>query len=767
MLLIKTNIVIKRNPKTGKKSYTELSSKKHLSYPKLPAWKDIKHNTAKVTSPSYVIRPDDDLVVIDCDTLENTDLVQTLLNQTQNAEEHYIVKSDNGTKHFYFAPTEYFRNSPLYSASRTTADKIDILQGNSLVYPACEANLTKNVEQGSLDSLTPIPQELVDILISRQSKDILEQSSDYEPSGTFRAPLIDNALAMWSRTKDYDQSLRKLMQQITPKRYRPMVKPDYHPDNIPEGEGISYLQALTAKIAGDASISPELHRELITVIATELWSDPLDIKTLEGHLSNLTTQTINGKKLFHYNEHYNSGPLVSIDGHAFKQLCRDADDVYYTSRNSGKLQKFTGFPKLAKAMKSKNFQLMIDGKDIGNIKEDLLLANTPTAEVIYSKHLSSGLTQDLDGTLVYNTFQPSRYLNIIRGLEDAEIPSDSESFPTIRKILENLVKDLEDPKKAITLFEQFLSHKFKTFDYSPLVFHFLGIKGAGKGVLQEQILGAIDPVVKSNINSSNNQFNAEFIGASFIQHDEDVILQSTIDYIKKVSGSKTLRAESKGKDATSFNRNYGTFLVSSNRMEVMKEGLDDRRIVMFMSFTADRLNIPHLEHLVVKELEAFCRHLRDVKLLDRGIYMDANHWRDKVSDEMVEDKSDHDNAATTLALLIAKAETGNITAPEFNRQLSNVCNNNNPYFRLGRGQQVYIPLQTNGAVVSRTQNPITTPLTMKEAKEHGLGKYIKRNTKQKDYNKNVYEVVVRVPTELFNNLDSFDGMEITPIEGLE
>ena len=96
-----------------------------------------------------------------------------------------------------------------------------------------------------------------------------------------------------------------------------MVKPDYHPDNIPEGEGISYLQALTAKIAGDASISPELHRELITVIATELWSDPLDQKTLDGHLSNLTTQKINGKLLFHYNEHYNSGPLVSIDGHAF------------------------------------------------------------------------------------------------------------------------------------------------------------------------------------------------------------------------------------------------------------------------------------------------------------------------------------------------------------------------------------------------------------------------------------------------------------------
>ena len=240
---------------------------------------------------------------------------------------------------------------------------------------------------------------------------------------------------MWSRTKDYDQSFRKLMQQITPKRYRPMVKPDYHPDNIPEGEGISYLQALTAKIAGDASISPELHRELITVIATELWSDPLDIKTLEGHLSNLTTQTINGKKLFHYNEHYNSGPLVSIDGQAFKQLCRDSDDIYYTSRNSGRIKTFASFPKLAKAMKSRNFQLMIDGKDIGNIKEDLLLANTPTAEVVYSKDLQSGLTQDSDHTMVYNTFQPSRYLNIIRGFEEANIPSDPDGFPTILKIM--------------------------------------------------------------------------------------------------------------------------------------------------------------------------------------------------------------------------------------------------------------------------------------------------------------------------------------------
>ena len=146
--------------------------------------------------------------------------------------------------------------------------------------------------------------------------------------------------------------------------------------------------------------------------------------------------------------------------------------------------------------------------------------------------------------------------------------------------------------------------------------------------------------------------------------------------------------------------------------------------------------------------------------------MNANYWRDEVTDEMVEDKSEHDNAATLLALLLGKAEMGNITAPEFNKQLSNICHNT-PYFRLGRGQTIYIPLQTNGALVTQTQNPITTPLTMKEAKEHGLGKYIKRNTKQKDYNKNVYELVVRVPTELFNNLDSFDGMEITPIEGLE
>jgi hypothetical protein len=392
--------------------------------------------------------------------------------------------------------------------------------------------------------------------------------------------------------------------------------------------------------------------------------------------------------------------------------------------------------------------------------------NIPTAEVISSKKHQPGLVELPDGTLTYNTHQPTRYLNIIRGLEDADVPSGSpaETFPTILHILNNLVADSEDKDKLLNLFYQFLSHKYKTFDYSPLVFQLLGIKGTGKNVLLSNVLGAIDTVTESNINSSNNQFNENFENASFILHDEDVVLKSTQDYIKKVSGKPTIRIELKG-GAVYEPDNTATFICTSNRAETMKEGLDDRRIVMFMSFSAKRLQIPHLIPKLTKELDAFCRYLRDVKLLDHATYVDANYWRDAASDAMVESKSEHDGAATGLALLLSKIENHAITAPEFTKQLNNICSNN-AYYRLGRGQTIYIPLQTNGAVISESQSAISTPLTMKEAKEHGLGKYIKRNTKQKDYSKNVYELVVICSTELFNSLEANtkSGMSVEPLE---
>ena len=76
MTIIPLYFKIERNPQSGKKIYIDLKTGETLAEPKIN-WNGVPKGNKKLT-PSYAIRPDDDLIVLDCDSLEATQTIDDI-----------------------------------------------------------------------------------------------------------------------------------------------------------------------------------------------------------------------------------------------------------------------------------------------------------------------------------------------------------------------------------------------------------------------------------------------------------------------------------------------------------------------------------------------------------------------------------------------------------------------------------------------------------------------------------------------------------------
>jgi hypothetical protein len=768
MLLLEIDFQIQRDPTTKKKVYYQLSDTNNqhpLTKPRLPnGWQQATRSNININSledRAYVIRPDDNLIVIDCDSPEATLLVDTLLtNDVTNTNNHdnslhYIVIADNGNKHFYFKPTEAYLSSTLAQGNRKAINdndiKIDLLQNKSLVFPPTAYNDTKSVLQGSLTNLTDLPDSILEQLLalSTKTQQYTNNKGDYEPEHSYKAPLIQQALALYDKHNDYNTHLQPLLALITPSKFRASLAPTYHPNKVPQGQGIEYLQALSTRIASDCSISKKLHTELISLVAQTLWSEPLSDSDLTSFLSNLTTQTwaYNNTTIWRYDPDYTTQPLVSVNKKAYMPLVRDINDDYIVILPDGTPQLLSGTTRLINTLHSANYSLLMNGKTIAKLNAKDLIQNMDTVTISYDKRLPSALSSPADSTMgVFNTFQPTRLLNIIRGNEMLDQRQTAEQlgqkFPTIRYILNNLVADHSDKGKTIDLFEQFLSHKYKTFDYSPLVFHLLGARGIGKDTLIDYVLNAIDMTAEANFNASNSNFNASMEKASFLKHSEQEVTVRTLETIKKFSGSDRLLVERKGKDSYTT-RNNLNIIVTTNSYVSIKEEARDRRIVVFSGFKAKKLNIPHIKSRIAEELPYYCLYLRQLTTpTDLTFYNDAERWRDDNTDIILEDTAS--GVVTRLELLTLKLE--DMTMTDVVLALRDMM----PDLHIRKvNNAIRFPLTNTNAVttITQTNERVTTPLTAKECKEHGLANYIKRNTSKSTYSTTVSEFHIATKSE--------------------
>lgn len=778
MLILPLEISITRDAKTQKKVYTSLHTQKQLAKALLPKnWQTVEPiGLTHKQVPSYAIRCDDDLVVIDCDDNETTQFIENL--NTDNTS--YIVESDKGFRHYYYAPTPYYIASPIYRASRLAIGKIDILHGKALVFAPCQHNTTKTVVQGipAPDSilgyeLTAIPDHIVDALVSRLKTVVLSSSTgsmnsseDYTPLTSYLAPMIEQGIALYSRSENY-LDIQPLLQVLTPARYKGMVQPDYHPDRVHDGEGISYLQALSTKLAQDPSVSVDLHTEMIALIAQQLWSSPLSDSELRAFLSNLTTQrySATGKLIFRYDPNATQQPLVSINSNSYMPVYRTLKDDYILTKPDGGVEIIPGTSNFKRAIGSKNYDLLIDGKRV-NLDTNIAMKRTQDAmkscQVVSLAYRPSGEIED-NGSLYYNRYVPTKYLSIIRGTYLADSKSDSKGFPTIAKILKSLTYDHEGTR-MYQLFLEFLSRKLKTLDYTPLVFQLMGNRGVGKGLLMLVLEQLTEATTQVSFGASNAQFNAHTEGKMFLNEDEGLVSQRLVNMAKKLSGSKTILIEKKGVDAEP-QRNIGTYIVTTNKTTPLAETVDDRRFITFSSFKAPRLVIKNVETLIALELEAFALYLRDIKITNQDAYMDARVWHDSVHFANFEElQAATQHLPSRIANFMYQLHT--LTGREIHEQLTDLFGKHYHYINTIKNKQILaIPLSKHPQLIrTYDSSTLTHEVTREQLKSVELDQYITldKNGAKTIYGTNFYKLNLNLSNKQRDDwqasLEGFDDL---------
>lgn len=781
MTIIPLSSSIHRNQETGKKLYRHISNKEIAKSAGMPkGWEhseEYNSLTYKQCS-SYAIRCDDDLVVIDCDDLETTELIDDSLLPSDTDIEHYIVISDKGEKHFYFKPTDYYRNSKLYKDTRVGLGKIDVLHGKSLVYTACAENETKKVLQGTRApksklgyELTQIPDNIVDLLVLRIKEKTLAKEEDYKPVTSFLAPIIEQALTLYTHhTKGGNYlDMQPLMQLITPAQYREELKPDNNPARLENGR-MTYLHAISFKISNDPSISFELHQELITTISNML-QRPMDTKRLKEEIFDYVRSEVNGTR-WQYDKNATGQPLVSMNGSEYCPVYRTLRDEYILSKPSGDVVVLESTQKFKQAMGTKNFSLLVDTKKVNLDTQIAMKKLQESMETLSIKDLPykpTGLFME-DNSLYYNRYVPTKYLGIIRGLYKTELKYQGPiSHPLITRVLKNVMYDnlllhteqgLAGPN-MYDKFIEFLSYKLKKLEYSPLVFQLMGKRGIGKSLLMQifdNLTGLFMPVSFSK----KTEFNGDMAGQMFLNEDEGLVTQQLVNTAKTLSGSKIISIRKLYAEAEK-QRNIATYIFTTNKTTPMAETITDRRFVTMSSFKAPKLFEKDMELTIALELEAFSLCLRDTKITSPKLYLDANEWHDDIHFTNFDEKQQAtEHIPSKIANMMYTLNT--LSGAEIHKHLED-CFGTNYHFIITKkaAATINIPLAKHPRLIRVSdKSELTHEITREMLKAVELDDHIKhnKNSKKTAYGQNYYELKLLLsPNQMIDWQAAVDGVE--------
>lgn len=761
MTIIPLNFSISRNQQTGKKLYTSFDTQEtsdiQMNLPK--GWSQESYKGSQKLTPSYAIRPDDDLIIVDCDDLASTQAIANLVTNIND----YIVISDKGEKHFYYKPTDYYRESRLYRTSKIKAGaKIDVLHGNGCyVFAQCPLNHTKLLYQGAIDNLTDIPDSIVDYLISQLKEEVRTSSGDYSPVTSYLAPLLEQSLALYARSKDY-RDIQNAIQLITPAQFKQTLEPDYHPDRVPQGEGIEYLKGVRAKLGRDPSISIDLAIEVITIIAQQLWSSPLSNKALENITQDLTTRIYaDGRPVFVYDPNATNKPLLSMNGYPYMPVYRTLDDEFIVAKVNGQVEVIKGLSNFKKAAASKNFSLMFD-KMVITVASQIpkVVDHMESVRVFHLAHEKPGVFDD-NGTLVYNTYVPTKYLSIIRSDYLQEQNYIYGSTPTIDALLHNIVADHPPESGMVQKLEQFISYKLKTLAYSPLVFQMMGNRGTGKGTFITLLNIITNSTTRTKLNASNAQFNSDTAGKMFLNEDEGFVTHNLVNILKELSGNATTRIEGKGKEAIMV-KNIGTYIFSSNQAQLLAETIDDRRFVVLSSFTAEKFKIPDMETKLVLEAEHWCLKLRDIKLSNIELYREATKWHDDIHNSLFSERTENvQDAPGQLAYLITTLKN-TLSGEQLKKQIEEILGADFHYSTTQKGLKLYLANKSAAPIRKVDSQRVPHSLRATDIKNTGLGIYKKTDSNCTIYDKKIDYLFIELSA---SQLEVFTSVEtVEPIE---
>ena len=471
----------------------------------------------------------------------------------------YVAKSDSKGGHLLYRYNDVYG----FTASVKVRGILDLQVGNTLIYLATPANKTKTLltpEIQSLDDLSYMPvamQLYVENIILKYKYNNVLYSDDNKSFAINDTSTLGYLLDKIEPDSPYNESIFKL---LTPKMWKNNV---IHPNDVPDGEGTSYLQAIRTRLALDTSISEEVFRKTMHYINNQ-WDDPMPASKVNSDCDyQINKATIDGHKAWVYDAEWHKKGLIVKDKHSSAiEFFYDADTAKFLEFNRT-TKNITIHQTMSNA---KNSIVSKSKKPIS--ANEMLAKSNEVSKMSDPTKVSYYTAAKAPYTATFNTFVPARGTMILR---DPALISEPRHPTSIIKFLENLIPN----RHRLEWFLQFIRHKHLYYDYSPIYIVFAGVGGAGKGVLVNIILqyfAGLERIQDIDLEKLQNNFNAWKAATDYAHLDEageGMTRRETaliVAELKKLTGSPMASITYKGKDVSGKDnvKHYITPILNTN-----------------------------------------------------------------------------------------------------------------------------------------------------------------------------------------------------------
>lgn len=556
------------------------------------------------------------IVAIDCDTEKTWNLFRSL-----DANYEFVFRSKGKGEECGTIIYKYIEGIPSFRA-----EGLDFFSDGGFIYLPTKANQTKHPWDYNIKNcpeLKEAPESVVALLkLLATTKTIAGQTVSLNKRITTNyrlAPLVIEFV----ESKEYIPALFKI---ITPKQFREHSTykkiGHLHPNEIPMGQGSTYLSQVSAILGADPSIDEDLYTKAIKLI-NQLWENPMPAHRLEATIIKpmLTGQAkINGEAIWTYDEYWQQIGFVAtaLNGDFIESFFDDQKGIFYLINYTKNYTKaFTEKRACISTIKALTGRKLTE-EQYDKYKSIINSVIEPTREF---GHLENDQ---------FNLFRRSYYLEI---LNNPSLHKDNYKEPvnTI-KFLKSLVPNDKDRLWLL----RFIRTKFTTFKYSPIILYFIGAQGSGKDTLFSlltDIIG-IEYTAKPDTKVFCEQYNGWLMDKFLVQLDEygnkltsNAERNIVLGKLKSYSGSPQIQIRAMRQDGFNYWHSC-TFVLTANNNPLPLE-IEDRRIAFFL--TPNRLDrqpfvsdISQFVSSLKEELTDFCYWLAtNVENLSSNEYMIA------------------------------------------------------------------------------------------------------------------------------------------------
>jgi hypothetical protein len=545
-----------------------------------PRWRDryqTEVNTRNSALGGVITGKVSNIIAIDCDN----EVTWKLFRSLDKYNEFAFISKGKG-KEAGTLIYQYHEELPQNFTIHEDGMDLDFYTNHGFVYLPTEANKSKvTLDTNPLPSIPELPETILALLVRmyKSTKQLVVDDGNTQNNNlftaSFLAPLIDQFVA--SRG-DYMPGLFRI---ITPKRFR--QQPQYvasahlHPNNVPEGDGSTYLSSVSAIFAADLSVSQELYTEAM-VYVNELFDYPMSQDRLDATILNPMINkkaTIDGEVIWKYDDSWSQYRSIFLtkDQSTLEVVYDDNSKLHYAVDSSR-----STYAVFARDTELYNHLAAVTATP--KTKKEII-HGVPLVRTVTHPHKPFGFNPGNDSTKRdFNVFRATPALSVFYKPEDY---AEKYKEPTTTfKFFESLIPD----ERMRNYLYRFLKTKLTSFKYSPVVLYFLGAPGSGKGTFVRIIEEIFGLVPAPSAQEFLDKFNGWVVGAYFVELDEYGDSLSTkreqdeaIGKLKALTGKRKVDIRKMRENSAPYEHNV-TFIMTANKNPLMLDD-NDRRIALF------------------------------------------------------------------------------------------------------------------------------------------------------------------------------------------